>query len=103
MFAARALFSYHGYMNYYNFFGIGGGFMGGFPVWASLGLLILLAWNIVWKGWALWRSAQRREKIWFIVFLIVNTAGILEIIYLFVIAKEKLPPLGSSTKPEQTS
>jgi methionyl-tRNA synthetase len=53
-----------------------------------LGLLIL--WSIVWKGLALWRAAKRGDMIWFIIFLVLNTAGILEIIYLFFVAKAKL-------------
>ncbi len=45
-------------------------------------LVILVIWTIIWKGLALWKSAQRSHKVWFIIMLIVNTAGILEIIYL---------------------
>jgi methionyl-tRNA synthetase len=55
----------------------------------GLWLIILIAWSLVWKGLALWRAAERGETVWFIVFLLVNTAGILEIVYLFFIAKDK--------------
>ena len=40
---------------------------------------------IVLKGMALWHSARRGEKWWFIIMLVVNTIGILELIYLFFI------------------
>lgn len=50
-------------------------------------LFFLIAWSIVWKAWALWRAARVGSKGWFAVFLLVNTAGILEIIYLFAISK----------------
>lgn len=53
-------------------------------------LFILFAWSIGWKGLALWHCAQNKEKVWFVVILIANTAGILEIAYLFVFSKEKL-------------
>lgn len=53
-------------------------------------LFILFAWSIGWKGLALWHGAQNKEKVWFMVILIANTAGILEIAYLFVFSKEKL-------------
>ena len=56
----------------------------GWPFWLIVGLLV---WNLVWKGFALWKSARNKSMIWFIVFLIVNTAGILEILYLFVFSK----------------
>ena len=41
----------------------------------------LLLWSLVWKGLALWHAARREEKVWYIVLLLVNTAGILEIIF----------------------
>lgn len=76
-------------MEYMQFFGTGMGLGYGTSfLWAPLvGLLIL--WSLVWKGMALWRAAHRSEKVWFIVFLVVNTLGILEIIYLYFIAKDK--------------
>lgn len=52
-------------------------------------LLIFIIWSLIWKGWALWLAARRGEKPWFIVLLIANTMGILEIIYIFAIAKRK--------------
>lgn len=50
--------------------------------------LILLAWSLYWKGRALWRAAQRGEQGWFIALLIINTVGILEILYLYVFSKQ---------------
>ncbi len=49
--------------------------------------LLLLAWSFIWKGMALWRAARSEHKKWFIVLLIVNTFGILELLYLFVFSK----------------
>ena len=53
-------------------------------------LLIALAaiWSLVWKGLALWKSAGLRQKYWFIILLIVNTLGILDIIYLFFVSRK---------------
>ncbi|MBI2448026.1 hypothetical protein HYV44_00495 [Candidatus Microgenomates bacterium] len=50
---------------------------------AALLLLILL------KGAALWRSARNGQKVWFWVFVFINTLGILEIIYLLVVKAKK--------------
>ncbi|HEY5383149.1 MAG TPA: DUF5652 family protein [Candidatus Paceibacterota bacterium] len=50
-------------------------------------LLALVLWSLFWKGLALWHSAQRSQSWWFVILLVVNTLGILEIIYLFFIAK----------------
>lgn len=52
-------------------------------------VLVILLWSIVWKGLALWVSARRTEKWWFIALLVLNTAGILEIIYLFWFTKHR--------------
>ena len=44
---------------------------------------ILTVWSLIWKGFALWQSANNKQKNWFIAMLIINTFGILEIIYIF--------------------
>ena len=50
-------------------------------------LYILIAWTLIWKGIALWHSARNKQKGWFILLLIVNTVGFLEIIYLIFFKK----------------
>jgi hypothetical protein len=52
-------------------------------------LIPLAAWSLAWKGWALWRAAKQDSKPWFIALLLINTMGILEILYIFVFGKEK--------------
>ncbi len=64
-----------------------------YPVFAlgpgvKLMLGILIIWSIVWKGIALWKAARNSHKAWYIVMLIVNTVGILEIIYIFGFSKK---------------
>lgn len=54
------------------------------------GYLVILVWSIFWKGLALWKSSQDKQRNWFIALLIVNTIGILEIVFLFKFAKNKL-------------
>ncbi len=48
-----------------------------------------IIWSLIWKGLALWKAAQRGEKPWFIVMLIVNTIGILEILYIYIFSKKE--------------
>lgn len=48
----------------------------------------LLFWSLIWKGFALWKAAELQQKKWFIVMLVVNTFGILEIIYLYFVARK---------------
>jgi len=65
--------------------------MGLADISSGLMLFIVLAalWTLPWKTWALWLAARRGEKVWFIILLIVNTLAILEIIYIFVVAKRR--------------
>jgi hypothetical protein len=53
------------------------------PTWALL-LIVLVAWDLVWRGIALWRAARNEQIAWFIVLLVVNSVGILPIIYLLI-------------------
>lgn len=60
---------------------------------SQLNLLILIGlWTLPWKAIALWKASQRKQKIWFIAFLLLNTVGILEILYIFVFSKTKKQP-----------
>ncbi len=52
-------------------------------------VFLSVLWTIPWKGVALWKSAKQNQKWWFIVFLVLNTLAILEILYLFVFDKKK--------------
>ncbi len=56
----------------------------GIPTW----VILLILWTIPWKGVALWKSAQLSHKKWFIVLLFVNTVGLLEMYYIFFVAKK---------------
>ena len=58
-------------------------------------LIIVLVWSLFWKGLALWHSARRAEPAWFVILLIANTVGILDIIYIFAVAKVKFSNLFS--------
>ncbi|MEM5772991.1 MAG: DUF5652 family protein [Candidatus Aenigmatarchaeota archaeon] len=57
-------------------------------------VFFLLIWSLFWKAWALWTVGMRKEKNWFIILFLLNTVGILEIIYLLTILKKaKIFPL----------
>ena len=51
-----------------------------------LSLLVTL-WALAWKGIALWKSARHNQKWWFIALLVINTLGLLKILYIFVFSK----------------
>jgi methionyl-tRNA synthetase len=45
-------------------------------------IAVIAVWTIIIKGYALWHAARNSQKWWFIALLVINTVGILEIIYL---------------------
>jgi len=55
-----------------------------------LPLFLIFVWSLIWKGLALWRAAKNAQRNWFIALLVLNTFGILEIVYLFRFSKKRL-------------
>jgi len=75
--------------NFYSpWMSFGGGLFTGL---GSVLLVAVLIWSVVWKGLALWRAAREGSKPWFVALLVVNTLGILEILYLYVFSKKERP------------
>lgn len=50
-------------------------------------ILVLALWELIWKGIALWKAAKNEQKYWFVAMLIINSLGILPILYIFVFQK----------------
>ncbi len=61
--------------------------LNGLPVWAAAVFVLAQVWSLIWKGIALWKSAQLSHKKWFVILLLVNSLGILDIIYIRFIAR----------------
>jgi hypothetical protein len=53
-------------------------------------ILLIVAWSMFWKGLALWQAARGIQKYWFIAILIINSVGLLDIIFLIWFAKKKI-------------
>ncbi len=51
--------------------------------------LVVLAITTVLKAFALWYAARNHQVLWFVAILVLNTLGILEIIYLATFRKDK--------------
>jgi len=54
-----------------------------------IGLLSAIVFAVILKGFALWRAARNNSAGWFVALLLVNTLGILEILYLTVWGRSK--------------
>lgn len=59
---------------------------------AIIFLAIVSIWELVWKGIALWRAGRNNHLGWFIAILILNTMGLLPILYIFIFSKPKKQP-----------
>jgi uncharacterized membrane protein len=57
-------------------------------IW-RLGILALVVWSLVWKGLALWISARKGDKVWFLILLVLNLMGIPEILYIYFFSKSR--------------
>lgn len=52
--------------------------------------ITLIILSSILKAWALWIAARNKHKLWFVVLFLVNTLGIIDLIYIFLIGKPKL-------------
>jgi|GEM_PF-1631867 len=58
------------------------------PISVNVLILIVALWTIPWKIYAVWTACKNNHKKWFVALILLNTLAILEIIYIFKIAKK---------------
>ncbi len=63
-------------------------------------LMLIILWELIWKGFGLWRAGRKNEPWWFFAIFILNTIGILPIVYLIISRdkKEKIERIVSKKK-----
>lgn len=52
-------------------------------------LIPIVIWDLSWKWVALWKAARNNQLNWFIAVLLINSVGILPIIYIRFFQKKK--------------
>lgn len=56
-------------------------------------VITILVWKLIWYGLAIYKSIEKKQKIWFVILFlgtfIFNDLGILPIIYLLIYRKKK--------------
>ena len=57
--------------------------------WVIWLIIIIGLWTLPWKAVALWKAAGQGAKYWFVALLVINTVGLLEILYIFIFSKKK--------------
>ena len=61
------------------------------PIWAvyfTVIIIVLAIWDSVWKLIALWKAARNNHLAWFICIGVINTVGILPIVYILMHRKK---------------
>ncbi len=72
-----------------------------FTFWFPL-IILAIIWSLIWKGAGLWKAARQGDTGWFIVFLVINTLGILEILYIYFFSNKEEKNRLASKMPEKT-
>ena len=49
----------------------------------------IAVWSLIWKFLSMWKSARKKQVGWFIVLGLLNTVGILQILYYFFFSEMK--------------
>ncbi len=60
-----------------------------YPTWFLPVLIVLILWDTVWKIIAMWKSARNNHLIWFICITVINSIGILPIVYILIQRKKR--------------
>lgn len=61
-------------------------YLNSIPTWL---IVVISVWTLIWKGKALWKASKNNQKYWFVLLLVANTLGILEIIYIQFFQKKQ--------------
>ena len=63
--------------------------LGNVSGWLLAVVIVVMVWDLIWKGIGLWKSGRNNQIAWFVCILIFNTAGILPIIYILFFQKKR--------------
>lgn len=69
--------------------------------WIMTILPFIIIWSMIWKGIGLWKAGRNNQLIWFIAMLVINSAGILPIVYLVWFQKNKSTIIIPKAKPKK--
>lgn len=53
-------------------------------------IIAVSIWDLAWRGFALWKAATSKQRRWFIALLLINSAGIVPVLYLSIVHKKHL-------------
>ncbi|MGQ0827137.1 MAG: DUF5652 family protein [Bacteroidota bacterium] len=62
----------------------------GMPGWFMPVIIVLIIWEIIWKLIAMWKAAKNNHLAWFVCIALINTIGILPIVYIVMNRKKNI-------------
>ena len=63
-----------------------------------ISIVVISVWEVIWTGLAMWTAAKKKNKILFVIFLVVNLLAIPEIVYFIVTRKKEMPAIKKKRK-----
>ena len=57
--------------------------------WFTPLIITLIIWELTWKMIAMWRAAQFKQPVWFVLLGVLNTLGIFPILYMLFFKGKK--------------
>ena len=65
-------------------------------------ILVILIWKLIWYGFAIYKSVQKKQKRWFVILFVsafvLNDLGILAIVYLILNKKKTDSKISKKSK-----
>jgi hypothetical protein len=52
-------------------------------------IILITVWDLTWRCVAVWNSTKNNQKVWSIMFVLLQTAGILPILYMLFFQKKR--------------
>lgn len=52
-------------------------------------IIFAIIWEIIWKSIAMWKAARHNQIVWYVAIVILNTVGILPIVYILFFQKNR--------------
>ena len=67
------------------------------PIETICFLLVVVIWDLIWKLTAMWKASKRGSKVWFVLLMVINSLGILPILYHLFAKDDKIEQINKQS------
>ena len=68
------------------------------PIETICFLLVVVIWDLIWKLTAMWKASKRGSKVWFVLLMVINSLGILPILYHLFAKDDKIEQINKQSQ-----